>query len=117
MANCPRCHQPVKTDAVTCPHCRLTLKAFGHPGIPLHRSTGEDYLCDSCAYHDDDTCTLPKRPLARECTLYYDRSQPPEPPKEQPDLGQCLRFWLERNQTWLLLFSLLFISFLLTLRR
>lgn len=117
MANCPRCHQPVKTQAVTCPHCRAVLKAFGHPGIPLHRSTGKEYLCDSCTYHDDDTCTLPQRPFAKECTLYDNRFQPKQQPKQQPDASQSLRFWLQRNQSWLLLFGLLFISFLLTWRR
>jgi hypothetical protein len=41
MPNCPRCHQSINPQAVTCPYCRTPLKAYGHPGIPLHRATGE----------------------------------------------------------------------------
>ncbi|MFB2920556.1 MULTISPECIES: zinc ribbon domain-containing protein [Aerosakkonema] len=117
MPNCPRCHQPVKTQALTCPHCRQVLKAHGHPGIPLHRAAGKEYLCDSCTYHADDTCTYPQRPLAKECTLYHNRFQP-EPEEKQPlknDLS--LRFWFERNLTWVLLLGLLAVSFLVALMR
>ncbi|MEM6403842.1 MAG: zinc ribbon domain-containing protein, partial [Cyanobacteria bacterium P01_D01_bin.116] len=63
-ATCPRCKQPVNSQAVTCPFCRTQLKAYGHPGIPLHRSEGDEYLCDTCTYHGDNTCNYPKRPYA-----------------------------------------------------
>ncbi|MBD2180682.1 zinc ribbon domain-containing protein [Planktothrix sp. FACHB-1355] len=102
MPNCPRCHQPVPTQAVTCPHCREILKAYGHPGIPLHRATGDEYLCTSCTYHTDDTCNYPQRPFARECTL-YDNNLEPEPqvsipPNSNPSLCQLFEsilrsFW------------------------
>ncbi|MEA5513598.1 zinc ribbon domain-containing protein, partial [Nodularia sp. UHCC 0506] len=68
--SCPTCHQLVDNQAITCPYCRTTLKAYGHPGIPLHRATGKEFLCDSCTYHADDTCNFPQRPYAKDCTLY-----------------------------------------------
>ncbi|NJL90883.1 MAG: zinc ribbon domain-containing protein [Coleofasciculaceae cyanobacterium SM2_1_6] len=73
MPQCPQCHQPIDSQAVICPHCRTPLKAYGHPGIPLHRSTKGTYLCDSCTYHADDSCNYPQRPYAQECTLYDDQ--------------------------------------------
>jgi hypothetical protein len=76
MPTCPRCHQSVDSQTIACPYCRTPLKAHGHPGIPLHRAAGETYLCDTCIYHEDDTCNYPQRPYAKECTLYHDRSQP-----------------------------------------
>ena len=115
MPNCPRCQQPIKSQAVTCPHCRMVLKAYGHPGIPLHRSTGEAPLCESCTYHEDDTCTFPQRPHAKECTLYQDRSQPQMEVKPQPDSGKLIRLWLERNLIWLILVGLLIASFIISL--
>lgn len=69
-ATCPRCKKTVNSQAVTCPFCRTQLKAYGHPGIPLHRAAEDEYLCDSCTYNADDTCNYPKRPYATECTLY-----------------------------------------------
>lgn len=117
MLNCPRCHQPVKPQAVTCPHCRQVLKAHGHPGIPLHRSTGKEYLCDSCTYHADDTCTYPQRPLAKECTLYHDRFQPPPPAKPQFTTNQLIGFWIQRNMIWVIIVGLIIISLLITLTR
>jgi hypothetical protein len=68
--SCPHCHQLVDSQAISCPYCRTTLKAYGHPGIPLHRATGDGYLCDTCTYHADDTCNFPQRPYAKDCTLY-----------------------------------------------
>jgi len=119
MPNCPRCHQSIDTQAVTCPSCRIPLKAYGHPGIPLHRATGEASLCESCTYHADDTCTLPQRPHARECTLYQDISQSQLNLNQYRDTDSSffasLKNWLRRHQTWLLLIGLLFVSFLIAL--
>lgn len=117
MPNCPRCQQPVKPQAITCPYCRETLKAHGHPGIPLHRATGEDYLCDSCTYHADDTCNFPQRPFAKQCTLYHDRFQPEPEIKKQPNTSQSLRLWVEKNMVWLLIAGLFLISLLISLSR
>lgn len=117
MPNCPRCHQSINAQAVTCPYCRTPLKAYGHPGIPLHRATGEPPLCESCIYHADDSCNFPQRPHARECTLYQDIAQ------KQLNINQhnsarglpSIASWVKRNQIWLLLLSLLLVSFLITL--
>ncbi|MGB5896962.1 MAG: zinc ribbon domain-containing protein [Geitlerinemataceae cyanobacterium] len=111
MQNCPRCHQPVDDRAVTCPSCRIALKAYGHPGIPLHRATGEDYLCQSCIYDADDTCTFPKRPYAQDCTLYHNVDEPilDTAPTYKPTP------WFKRNPVWLIFLGLLAISFLLVL--
>ncbi|MDY7012441.1 MAG: zinc ribbon domain-containing protein [Cyanobacteriota bacterium] len=84
MPNCPQCNQLVGAEAIRCPHCKTLLKAFGHPGIPLHQATAQTYLCDNCLYHEDDTCTFPQRPYAKTCTLYCDRAQPPENQLEPP---------------------------------
>ncbi|MBD2100899.1 zinc ribbon domain-containing protein [Leptolyngbya sp. FACHB-261] len=73
MLECPRCHQPVSSTDVTCPVCSETLKAHGHPGMPLHRAERGAFLCDTCVYQADDSCTFPQRPQALSCTLY--RSQ------------------------------------------
>lgn len=76
MSYCPRCQQSVDSQAIACPHCRNLLKAHGHPGIPLYRASGQAFLCQSCHYHLDDSCTFPQRPFARECTLYRSRLIP-----------------------------------------
>lgn len=118
MSNCPRCHQSIDTQAVTCPYCRLPLKAYGHPGIPLHRATGYAPLCESCTYDADDSCTLPQRPHARECTLYQDISQSQldiEHRNSKNNLSAAMTNWVKRNQTWLLLLALLFVSLLIVL--
>ena len=113
MSNCPRCQQSIKPQAITCPHCYLVLKAHGHPGIPLHRATGEAPLCDTCVYHADDTCNFPHRPFAKECTLYQDIAAPKMEVKPQPN--QSFQFWFKRNLLWIMLLILLLISFLVTL--
>jgi len=108
MPHCPHCHQSVDTQAIACPHCQTLLKAHGHPGILLHRATGEAYLCQSCLYHLDDSCTFPQRPHARECTLYRDQtiaSQQAKAPAYQP----------QRHYVWLILVGLVAIAVLLTL--
>lgn len=95
MTVCPRCDRTVETTAICCPHCNLTLKAHGHPGIPLHRATGDQPLCASCAYDADDSCNFPQRPDARTCTLYQDVNAPPPRPK----VVQTLPWWRQKN--WL----------------
>ncbi|MEB3182168.1 MAG: zinc ribbon domain-containing protein [Nostocaceae cyanobacterium] len=116
--SCPHCHQPVDRQAVICPSCRTTLKAFGHPGIPLHRATGEGYLCDTCTYHADDTCNFPQRPLAKECTLYQNLEQSQlelQQQKYSSSFAVKVKNWVRQNQVLLLLLGLLLISFLVAL--
>ncbi|MBT9317020.1 zinc ribbon domain-containing protein [Leptothoe spongobia] len=72
MPSCPQCNQSISANTITCSYCGLELKAHGHPGIDLHRAQGDAYLCDSCTYHQDDSCTFPQRPQATTCTLYQD---------------------------------------------
>lgn len=76
MSNCPKCHQPVDSQAIQCPHCNNLLKAFGHPGMPLYQSEDESSLCDRCTYDRDDSCNFPQRPYAKSCTLFHDASVP-----------------------------------------
>lgn len=104
---------------VTCSHCGTVLKAYGHPGITLHRATEDQPLCESCTYHADDTCTFPQRPYAQECTLYNDISQAQVEidqiyvPRSLP--LQTVRLWCQRNPALLGLLGLVAVSFLLTL--
>lgn len=116
MPNCPRCHQSVSSSAVSCPYCRTQLKAFGHPGIPLHRASDQEYLCQSCTYDADDSCTFPQRPYAVECTLYHDANQKQldvQQLKQNSGSAIALKNWVRRNQFWLLLLALLCVSFLI----
>ncbi len=119
MINCPRCDRSVSSKAVTCPHCGTVLKAFGHPGITLHRAAGDTPLCDSCTYDADDTCTFPQRPYAKECTLYNDRSQPQVEPDSlyasRRSLGSSIRLWCQRHPGLLGLLGLGVVSVLLAL--
>jgi hypothetical protein len=116
--SCPRCHQAVDNQAITCPYCRTTLKAYGHPGIPLHRATGDEYLCDSCTYHADDTCNFPQRPYAKDCTLYQNIEESKLQSQQQltpRSFGVTVKSWLKRNQALLLLLGLVFICLLIAL--
>ncbi len=118
--SCPRCHQLVDSQAVTCPHCRTTLKAFGHPGIPLHRATGKEYLCDSCTYHADDSCNFPQRPYAKECTLYQNIEESKlqlQQQRENTSLTATVKNWIKRNSSLLLLLSLVLVCLLIALLR
>jgi len=118
MPDCPRCSQPVDLSAIACPHCQTPLKAYGHPGIPLHRATGGEFLCSTCLYHADDTCNFPQRPLAKDCTLYYDRSQPilaPTNPYLSGGWPPSLKNWCQRHIFWLFLLGLIVVSLLLSL--
>ncbi|BAZ67158.1 MAG: zinc ribbon domain-containing protein [Pelatocladus maniniholoensis HA4357-MV3] len=115
---CPRCHQSVDKQAITCPHCRVQLKAYGHPGIPLHRSTGEQYLCDSCTYHADDSCNFPQRPYAKECTLYQnieERELELQQLREANSFSNTIKNWIRRNQPLLLLLALLLICLIIAI--
>lgn len=117
-ATCPRCKQKVDSQAVICQYCHTPLKAYGHPGIPLHRAPSDEYLCDNCVYHADDTCNFPKRPYAKECTLYEDIQAHELEQKKQQEANRFdvkLRIWLKRNQFLVLLLCLLLICFLFTL--
>jgi hypothetical protein len=118
MPNCTRCQQPVKPDALVCPHCQTALKAFGHPGIPLHRAQPGTSLCATCTYHADNSCDYPQRPNARECTLYRDKNQPISAPVvRNQSLQPFTAPWWRANQAWLALVAILLLCFLLTLRR
>lgn len=116
MPNCPRCHQSIEPQAINCPYCRTPLKAYGHPGIPLHRATTAEYLCQSCTYHGDDTCNFPQRPFAKECTLYQDISLRHEAKElSKNSSATAIKNWFRRNSFWLLLIGLLLVSFLIVL--
>ncbi|MBD2778418.1 zinc ribbon domain-containing protein [Iningainema tapete] len=117
-AICPRCHQNVNPQAVTCPYCRTELKAYGHPGIPLHRAIAQEYLCESCTYDADDSCNFPKRPYAKECTLYQNLEQHNLEVQQQRDASSRsanLHTWVKRNQALLLLLGLLLLCLLIVL--
>lgn len=117
MPECPRCHQSVEAKAIVCPHCRMELKAYGHPGIPLYRASGGEPLCLTCVYDADDSCTFPKRPNAMDCTLYRDMRQSNAPAPAKYTQGFLVKTWLKRHQVWLLLAGLLLISLIVTLLR
>ncbi len=114
-ATCPRCRQTVNSQAVNCPYCRTQLKAYGHPGIPLHRAAKGEYLCKSCTYEADDSCNFPQRPYATECTLYENLAerQLERPAKSENNFSN----WVKRNQPLLLILGLLLICFLITLAK
>lgn len=102
MANCPRCQQRFKGAVTTCPRCGVEVTAYGHPGIPLHRARAEAYLCETCVYELDDSCSFPQRPEATSCTLYRDSRKPVTPRKpKQRHRGLGLSFE-GRSQLWLL---------------
>ncbi len=112
MPTCPHCQGLVTVDAVKCPHCGTVLKAYGHPGMPLHQA-GEGYLCASCAYHADDSCTYPQRPYAKTCMLYHNLAWPSEeldPQACQPLGWAGCRAWGRRHRGWLLLGGILLLS-------
>lgn len=115
MLTCPRCQQQIDSQAIACPYCRNPLKAFGHPGIPLHQSLADEYLCQTCVYHHDDTCNFPQRPHAKQCTLYLDHNQPDPPPPYRPSFSSMIKSWLRRNTTLLVLAGLVVISILIAL--
>ncbi len=116
--SCPRCDQLVDSQAITCPNCRIVLKAYGHPGIPLHRAPGKEYLCDTCTYHSDNTCNFPQRPYAKECILYQDLAQSQRELQQQRhdrSFGVICKNWLKRHPGLLLILLLLLICFVIAL--
>jgi Double zinc ribbon len=119
MISCPRCHQSIDSQAVRCPYCSTVLKAYGHPGIPLHQAEEGRYLCDSCVYHEDDSCNFPQRPYATSCTLYRDKSEPVVGELKSPlypaSFWGRFKTWCRRNRGWLLLLGLIVVSVLLAL--
>jgi hypothetical protein len=115
MLSCPRCQAPLESTAIQCPRCRLTLKAFGHPGIPLHRNQGEEPLCTTCVYHADDTCNFPQRPDAQTCTLYRSVNAVPELEPLRVSTAQRMRAWLRSHTGLVALAALLLVSMLLVL--
>ena len=116
MPACPRCHRSIKTTALTCPHCRMALKAYGHPGMTLHRATQGEPLCQTCAYHADDSCTFPKRPNAMDCLLYTDQSQAVAL-KSKSVRNFSIQSWLRQNSSWVALLVLLLLSLFWVLLR
>ena len=111
MPTCPQCEQSVAPDALTCPHCRLELKAHGHPGIPLHRATSNRYLCETCSYHLDDSCNFPQRPVAKTCTLYQDINAVASLPQSSAHLYRVA--WWRRYLGWIALSALFAITLLI----
>ncbi|MGB7416245.1 MAG: hypothetical protein WA902_18730 [Thermosynechococcaceae cyanobacterium] len=99
MSNCPRCQQTLKGGVTTCPRCGMEVTAYGHPGIPLHRSGSDAYLCETCVYEQDDSCSFPQRPEAISCTLYRDYRKPMPQRKTKQQRGFSLD---ARSQLWLL---------------
>jgi hypothetical protein len=116
--SCPHCHQKIDSQAIACPFCRTQLKAYGHPGIPLHRAKKDEYLCDRCTYDADDTCTFPKRPYAKDCTLYQNIEESKldlQQQRQVKSFGTTLKTWIKRNQTLLLILALLLVCFAIAL--
>jgi len=109
-----RCQRPVEARAIACPYCRTPLKAFGHPGIDLHRAGADESLCDRCAYHADDSCTYPQRPHATTCVLFRDASKPVAPLRQPPPRPSPLT-WVRRHRGVAIAIGLVAIAVLLTL--
>ncbi|AFZ56680.1 zinc ribbon domain-containing protein [Anabaena cylindrica FACHB-243] len=116
--SCSRCHQTIDSQAISCPYCRITLKAYGHPGVPLHQANGDYYLCESCVYHQDDSCNFIQRPYAKSCTLYQNL----EESKLELLLQQSknsgivvVKNWLQRHQALLLLIFIFLVCLLIAL--
>lgn len=114
MSTCPRCQRPIDTQAIKCPHCGTLLKAYGHPGMTLYQAKNEAYLCESCTYHEDDTCTFPQRPYAQSCILYQDKHAKIEKPISLP-LTRRIKNWCYRNRGLLLILGLIIIGLVWTL--
>lgn len=105
----------VSTEAIACPHCGVTLKAYGHPGVLLYRAAEQQVLCETCTYDADDSCTFPQRPHAKECTLYHNRFQPAVTAEYRPGVWNSVTAWIRRNTFWVGLLLLLAVSVVLAL--
>ncbi|KKJ00649.1 hypothetical protein [Prochlorothrix hollandica] len=117
---CPQCQRSISSDVPTCPHCGVTLVAYGHPGLVIQRSRDGTPLCDTCVYHRDDSCTFPHRPTAQDCTLYRDVSSPePDlPPRSRRvhlSTGQRLSRWAQNHRGAVILVALVLGALLLQL--
>jgi hypothetical protein len=117
MLECPRCHQKVAPQAVSCPKCNNQLKAFGHPGIDLYQTKDGSWLCDRCIYHEDDSCNFPQRPYAKSCTLFHDRSVPLVEETIPLKRGgiKAFKTWFFQNRGLIAISALILISILLAL--
>lgn len=115
MPSCPKCQQKIAPRDLSCPHCRAPLKAHGHPGMTIHYAQGDPSLCLTCALDADNSCTLAKRPEARDCTLYLDQAALAAEMNAQPyrPRGALLR----RYQAWIVLGGIVAIAFIVTLLR
>jgi hypothetical protein len=113
MVTCPRCRQPVQPRALLCPACQTSLKAYGHPGVTLHQAVGTESLCETCLYDQDDSCTYPQRPHARDCTMYSDRYsvQLQRKLSSQARLSFLSATGFRRYSVWLVFIGLILISF------
>jgi hypothetical protein len=121
MSTCSRCHQPHPAQAIQCPNCGLALKAFGHQGIQLHRAKAGQFLCATCVYDHDDSCTYPQRPYAQECTLYRDLTKPVRVSAAKspvaPGAMRGMVDWCRRHGASLTLVGILLLAIWLTLKR
>ncbi len=118
MSNCPKCKQPVDSQAVQCPNCNNLLKAFGHPGMPLYQSEDNSSLCLRCIYDRDDSCNFPQRPHAKSCTLFHDASVPLVAESAMPRNAQGLmgiKNWFYRNRGLIAIAILILVSILITI--
>jgi len=115
MLSCPRCQASLEPTAIRCPRCQLTLKAHGHPGIPLHRAEGEESLCITCRYDADDTCNFPQRPHAQTCTLYRSLDQTLTADLSPLTTGERFGLWLRSHRSAVAIAGLLLISLLIVL--
>ncbi|HEY9888193.1 MAG TPA: hypothetical protein V6D02_07310 [Candidatus Obscuribacterales bacterium] len=120
MPLCPRCEHPVKATDLACGHCRLPLKAHGHPSIELHQATAGEVLCLTCAYHADDSCTFPQRPAAQTCTLYQavgataTLAGDPSGRSPRSSTPRAIHLLWQRHKVWLILLAIFGVSLLLT---
>lgn len=118
MPSCPKCKQPVDSQALKCPKCNNILKAYGHPGIPLYQSEDSSSLCDRCSYDRDDSCNFPQRPYAKSCTLFSDVSHPlvAEPIIPASTQGwRGFKNWLYRNRGIIAIALLILVSILIAI--
>ena len=117
---CPKCDRPVDSQAIKCPHCNNSLKAFGHPGIPLYQAETGTYLCDRCYYHQDDSCNYPQRPYAKTCTMFHDANQPltaETTQSQNPSAVVSFQLWCDRNKGLLWIIGLVCFSIVLVMMR
>jgi len=88
--------------------------------MPLHQAD-EGYLCTTCAYHADNTCTYPQRPYAKTCMLYHNLDQPFVEELDarafRPQGWAGVKAWCRRRRGWLLLGAILLLSLGVTLLR